>query len=150
VSAFEQRVRNAEPDLPLTMTVLRVGEEHTLQLDLIAAPAGRGAVSTANIARYDMQVRELSFFDRVDRRLPPEFAGVLVEQVQPGGLAGLAHMAADDLLIAVDDVLTPDIDSLRAALAVAEHGFGPSIGLTVRRGRETRLLYLDRNWLTEN
>lgn len=149
-SAFEQRVRNADGAKPLAMTVLRAGEEHTLQLDLIPAPAGRGAVSTAKIARYDMQVRELSFFDRVDRRLSPSFAGVLVEQVQPGGLAGLAHLAADDILIAVDDVLTPDIDALRAALAVAERSLGAAIGLTVRRGRETRLLYLDRSWLTEN
>ena len=50
----------------------------------------------------------------------------------------------------MDNVLTPDIDSLRAALAVAERGLGAAIGLTVRRGRETRLLYLDRSWLTEN
>jgi serine protease Do len=150
ISAFEQRVRNADASKPLAITALRDGAERALQLALIPAPAGRGAVSTASVARYDMRVRELSFFDRVDRRLPPQFAGVLVEQVQPGGLAGLAHLSADDIVIAVDDVLTPDIDSLRAALAVAERSLGAAIGLTVRRGRETRLLYLDRSWLTEN
>jgi len=106
-------------------------------------------MASAEIDGFGLRVRELSFFDRLDRRLPEDLAGLLVESVEPGGLAGLAHVARNDILLAVDGNPVGDLDALRAALTTAQRGAAPSIVFTVRRDRDTRLLFLERDWLME-
>lgn len=146
---FEQRIRNADDGEPLVLTVFRDGRERRLRLELDVAPEPDSAMASAEIDGFGLRVRELSFFDRLGRRLPEDLAGVLVESVEPGGLAGLAHVARNDILLAVDGNPVGDLDALRAALAAAQRGAAPSIVFTVRRDRDTRLLFLERDWLME-
>jgi serine protease Do len=146
---FEQRIRNADDGQPLTLTVVRDGRERRLRVELEVAPEPDSAMASAEIDGFGLRVRELSFFDRLGRRLPEDLAGVLVESVEPGGLAGLAHIARNDILLAVDGKPVGDLDALRAALAAAKRGSAPSIVFTVRRDRDTRLLFLARDWLME-
>jgi serine protease Do len=146
---FEQRIRNADDGEPLSITVWRDGRERTLTLSLEIAPEPDTAMASAEIDGFGLRVRELSFFDRLNRRLPEDLAGVLVESVEPGGLAGLAFVARNDILLEVDGRAVTDLDALRAALAAARRGTAPSIVFTVRRDRDTRLLFLNRDWLTE-
>lgn len=146
-SAFEQRVRNADPEQPLALAVLRAGRELVLKLALVDAPLARAAMPVAEIERFGIRVRELSLFDRVERRLEALDLGVLVETVENGGLGGLAHLASGDIVLEIDATPVRDIAGLRAALQAAAEGTGTSIALTVRRGAETRLLFLDRAWL---
>jgi serine protease Do len=146
---FEQRIRNADDGEPLEFTVFRDGRERRLRLGLDVAPEPDSAMASAEIDGFGLRVRELSFFDRLNRRLPEDLAGVLVESVEPGGLAGLAHVARNDILLAVDGSPVADLDALRVALAAAQRGTAPSIVFTVRRDRDTRLLFLERDWLME-
>lgn len=145
---FDQRIRNADEAAPLELTVFRDGRERRLRLELAVAPEPDSAMASADVDGFGLRARELSFFDRLNRRLPDDFAGVLVESVEPGGLAGLAHVARNDILLAVDGVPVADLAALRAALAAAKAGTGPSIVFTVRRDRDTRLLFLSRDWMT--
>jgi serine protease Do len=145
---FEQRIRNADDGQPLEVTIVRDGRERTLTLSLEIAPEPDTAMASAEIDGFGLRVRELSFFDRLNRRLPEDLAGVLVESVEPGGLAGLAFVARNDIVLEIDGRPVPDIDALRAALAAARRGSAPSIVFTVRRDRETRLLFLARDWIS--
>jgi serine protease Do len=144
---FEQRIRNADDGMPLELTVFRDGREQRLTLELSTAPEPDSAMASADIDGFGLRVRELSFFDRLNRRLPEAIQGVLVESVEPGGLAGLAYVARNDILLAVDGEAVGDLDAVRAALAKARAGSAPSIVFTVRRDRETRLLFLSRDWV---
>lgn len=146
---FEQRIRNADDGSPLELTVFRDGRERRLTLELSMAPEPDTAMASADIDGFGLRVRELSFFDRLNRNLPENIKGVLVESVEPGGLAGLAYVARNDILLAVDGEVVGDLDTVRAALAKARAGSAPSIVFTVRRDRETRLLFLSRDWVTE-
>jgi serine protease Do len=146
---FEQRIRNADDGEPLTLTVVRDGRERRLRLELDVAPEPDSAMALAEIDGFGLRVRELSFFDRLNRRLPEDFAGVLVESVEPGGLAGLAFIARNDILLEVDGRPVSDVESLRAHLVAARRESSPSIVFTVRRDRDTRLLFLNRDWLME-
>ena len=96
------------------------------------------------------QLRELGFYDRVARRLPADQRGVLVDGVESGGPAGLAHLQGGDLIIRLGDHEVADLDGLGKALEAAlAEGNGRVIPLQVIRGAETRILYLERYWLTE-
>lgn len=147
---FEQRVRNADPGKALAVTVLRDGARRELALALETAPAPDTAMAQASIEEFGIRVRELSFFDRIERRLGDEIKGVLLESVESGGLGGLAHLERNDIVLSIDGVETTNVGALRAALERARDATTPSIVFTVRRDRETRLLFLERDWLKDN
>lgn len=148
VSRFEQRVRNADESMPLVLSVLRDGRPLRVEVPLAPAPLRADALRRARLERFGLRVREIGYFDRVERGLEAEQPGVVVEQVESGGPGGLAHLVAGDVILAVDDVAAEGIGALRRLLeASAGRGDGGAVALTVRRGRETRMVYLQRDWI---
>jgi len=145
---FEQRVRNADADIPLGVSIRRDGRERELRLTLETSPPADTAMASAELPDFGLRARELSFFDRLERRLPESLRGVLLDSVEPGGLGGLAHLARGDILLEIDGQPIADIAGLRLALDRARAASTPSIVFTVRRERETRLLFLQRDWLS--
>jgi len=73
---------------------------------------------------------------------------VIIDGVESGGAAGLAHLKRGDVIIQLGDrsVSTPDelSKALDHSLALAHGGLIP---LQVIRGSQTRILYLERYWL---
>jgi serine protease Do len=94
------------------------------------------------------QLRELGFYDRVAQHLPENRTGVLIDGVESGGAAGLAHLQRGDVVIRVGSQAVSSPAELANALekSLAEPGTG-LIPLQVIRGSETRILYLERYWL---
>jgi len=99
--------------------------------------------------RLRAQLRELGFYDRVALKLPTDRAGVFVDGVESGGAAGLAHLKRGDVIVSLGDHPVDNPAELSAALekAIASKGTG-LIPLQVIRGNQTRILYLERYWLT--
>jgi len=148
-TVFMRRIRDADPDVALPVSYMRGGRTHTVNVELADGPRGDGAMSVADIDRLGAVVRELSFFDRNRRRLNDEQHGVLVQSVERGGLAGLAHLAENDLILRVGNRDVADIPAFRAALEAALADEAQTPVFLVLRGNETRLLFLDRAWLAE-
>ncbi|KAA2286137.1 PDZ domain-containing protein [Arenimonas fontis] len=147
---FHQRVRELPIGHRARFLALREGRERHLEADLAAAPADASALRTLSQSLLRAQLRELGFYDRVARQLPATQAGVLVDGVESGGPAGLAHLKTGDLIVHLGDQPVRDLDGLAAALdAALGEGNGRVIPLQVIRGAETRILYLERYWLTE-
>lgn len=148
--SFHQRVRDLPVEHRARFQLLRDGREQTLEATLAASPADASALRTLSLSLLRAQLRELGFYDRVARRLPADQRGVLVDGVESGGPAGLAHLQGGDLIIRLGDHEVADLDGLGKALEAAlAEGNGRVIPLQVIRGAETRILYLERYWLTE-
>lgn len=145
VVSFQRRVRDAEPGRPFAVRTVRDGKVRDVAVALIDGPATPSAMAVADIARFGLAVRELSFFDRTARRLAPDVQGVIVQSVESGGLAGLAHLADDDLILRIGE---RDIDGL-ASVREALNADDVTPSFLVLRGTETRLLFLDRAWIEE-
>ena len=82
-------------------------------------------------------------------RLPAETQGVFIDGVESGGAAGLAHLRRGDVITRLGqrEVHNPTelSQALEQSLAASEDGLIP---LMVIRGNQTRILFLERYWLT--
>lgn len=147
-SRFEQRVRNADDTVPLALSVVRAGRTLELSAELAVAPLRANGMRVVRLERFGLRAREIGYFDRIERGLAEDRRGVVVDLVESGGLGGLAHLVAGDVILAVDDEAVTGVEALRSLLeaAVAREDTG-AVALTVQRGRETRMLYLQRNWI---
>ena len=147
---FHQRVR----DLPIGSTArfeaLRDGQAKVFSLTLAESPVDTSGLRTLALTRLRAQLREIGFYDRAARRLPAGQAGVVVDGVEAGGPAGLAHLNGGDIIISLGGAPVRDLTGLAQALdAALAKGNGSVLPLQVIRGGETRILYLERYWLTE-
>ncbi|HEX5693390.1 MAG TPA: PDZ domain-containing protein, partial [Arenimonas sp.] len=148
---FHQRVRDLAVDQQVSFEALRGDRELAFEVSLRDAPANTASLRTLALAKLRAQTRELGFFDRAARDLPSSQQGVMVDGVEAGGPAGLAHLRRGDIIVRLGDKAVADLPGLRAALDQAlEEGNGRVIPVQVLRGAETRILYLERYWLTES
>ncbi len=119
-------------------------------LTLAESPVDTSGLRTLALTRLRAQLREIGFYDRAARRLPAGQAGVVVDGVEAGGPAGLAHLNGGDIIISLGGAPVRDLTGLAQALdAALAKGNGSVVPLQVIRGGETRILYLERYWLTE-
>ena len=147
---FHQRVRDLAVGQEVSFQASRGGQDLALDVALRAAPANTASLRTLALTRLRAQTRELGFFDRAARDLPSSQKGVMVDGVEAGGPAGLAHLQRGDIIVRLGDQAVVDLGSLQTALdAALEKGNGRVIPVQVLRGAETRILYLERYWLTE-
>lgn len=145
---FDQRVHDLTPGQKSQFNLIRGAAPMTLQVTPLPAPVEVSGLATLAVTRLRAQLRELGFYDRVSQHLPEDRRGVLIEGVESGGAAGLAHLQRGDVVIQVGSRTVGSPSELARAL---EQSLGESAGgmipLQVIRGSETRILYLERYWL---
>lgn len=147
---FHQRVRDLPIGSAARFEALRDGQPKVFSLTLAESPVDTSGLRTLALTRLRAQLREIGFYDRAARRLPAGQAGVVVDGVEAGGPAGLAHLNGGDIIISLGGVPVRDLTGLAQALdAALAKGNGSVVPLQVIRGGETRILYLERYWLTE-
>jgi len=149
VQSFHERVADIDEAGPVRFRAVRTGRVLELDATLRSAPLPAAAQRSSEIAQLDAVVRDLAFYDRVALRLPEDARGVIVEQVQTGSPAGLAHLQVGDAIVSLDGEPIDDVMSFRIAFRKAQETDTPAIAFEVRRGAESRLLYLDKSWLSE-
>lgn len=147
---FHQRVRDLPIGSAARFEALRDGKPLSFALRLAESPVNTSGLRTLALTRLRAQLRELGFYDRAAQRLPANQAGVVVDGVEAGGPAGLAHLQGGDVIISLAGGPVRDLAGMAQRLdAALSDGNGRVIPLQVIRGSETRILYLERYWLTE-
>lgn len=147
---FHQRVRDLAIGAKVRFDGFRDGKARAFDVTLADSPANTSALRTLALTRLRAQTREMGFYDRAARRLPASQQGVVVDGVEAGGPAGLAHLQGGDVIVRLGEQPVDDLASLQSALdAALAKGNGRVIPVQVLRGQETRILYLERYWLTE-
>nr|WP_225444651.1 trypsin-like peptidase domain-containing protein [Pseudomarimonas arenosa] len=145
---FHSRIRDGLLGEQMQVVAWRPGAEQIrAALSLQVGPAEADALPGAEVDRLGVTVREISVRDVAERRLPSAAKGVLIERVEPGGLAALAHLRAGDVLHAVNDQDIVDLRSFHRAWAAALSADSASLRFAVQRQAARRLLLLDRSWM---
>lgn len=144
---FRQRIRDLEPSQAVRLTAQRKEGPVEFKVTLAEAPIDSSGLHTLASSRLRLQLRELGFFDRVNRHLPANQVGVIVDGVEAGGPAGLAHLQAGDVIVAIAGRGLSDLANYVSVLDQAVVGAHGLIPIQVIRGDEVRILYLDPYWL---
>lgn len=143
---LQSRIRDALLDEPLQIEVWRGGKTRALAVVPMAAPAPASSLKSRTIDWLDLGVRNIGFYDRVSRGIAADSKGVIVENVAPGGLGGLAHLAAGDVVLRVNGEVVADVDRFEQLTDRKARAAGQPLSFLVLRGSRTRLLYLDAEW----
>lgn len=141
-----RRVRGLDIDDTVALTVRR--DASTLEVPVVLE---RTRLTKEEARRHDdgdfeISVRELTFFDRDENRWDSEVGGVLIENVDPGGWAGLGGLRASDLVLRMHGMPIRGLKSFRGALKEIKRDRPHRVVVVVLRGVKTHFQYLEPDW----
>ncbi len=142
-------IRQYKAGTEIKLTVMRDGKTLMIPVKLENPPTPSSEFKHYKDNNFEITVRDLSFDDRTAQQLDDAFLGVLVERVEYAGWAALAHLAMEDILIAVDGQSTPDITAVEKLLKAAEARKAKRVVFFVKRGIHTMFLEIEPSWEAE-
>jgi S1-C subfamily serine protease len=143
---LQRRVRHLGTSGEATLTVLRDKQPMDVKV-----PLERTRITAEEALRdsnrdFEMSVRELTFFDRDEARWTDEVAGVVTENVEQAGWAGLAGMGPGDVIQRINDTDIADIVSYRKAMEQIAKDQPAKVTFLVLRGTRTFILFAEPEW----
>ncbi|MCB1036556.1 MAG: PDZ domain-containing protein, partial [Acidobacteria bacterium] len=143
---LNRRIQRLDIGGEARLTVLR-GEESRE----IAVPLDRSRITPQEARRdqdreFELEVRELTFFDRDERQWEDGVDGVLVDSVEPAGWAGLSGLRPGDLVQRFGGKAVKGISSYRQALAAVKESKPERIVVFVLRHGRRQYLSLEPDW----
>jgi len=143
---FSREVRRLEIGEQATLSVLRGSQ--TVEAKV---PLERTRLTPAEARRernrdFEWTVREVTFFDRDDNRWDDDVVGVLVDQVESAGWAGLGGIQSGDLIQRVGDFPIRDLEGYRKSMEAVTEAKPERVVVVVLRGVQTRFQYLEPAW----
>ncbi len=147
---FHQAVRDVVPESKVIFEAIRDAKPMTFKLSFLPSPISSAGLKTLNLSKLRVEIRELGFYDRVNEHLSVNQTGVILDGVESGGPAGLAHLKRSDIIVKLGKTSINNVEDLRKALdAELAAKSNALIPIIVIRGSENRVLYLDPYWLSK-
>jgi serine protease Do len=146
---FAQRVREFEIGDRVVFEGLRGDRPTRWRATLAASPVPISGLRTMDVSLLRAQFREMGFHDRVERELSLDQPGVLLQVVEGGGAAGLAHLKAGDVIVRIGDQTIDRLDLLRPAVMAATAGDAERFPIEILRRGEARIVQVERRWIPE-
>lgn len=143
---LDRKVRQLAGNDGATLTVLRKGETVEVKVPLERTRIGPTEALKEQNKDFEFSVRELTFFDRDDNRWNDSVTGVLVENVEDAGWAGLAGIGYGDLIQKVNQYEIKDIHTFRKAMAEVAKAQPERVTFGVLRGNRTYFMFAEPEW----
>ena len=141
-----RRVRSLDIDSTVELTVLRGRESRSVPVKLERTRLTKEEARRHDDGDFELSVRELTFFDRDENRWDARVRGVLIENVDPGGWAGLGGLRASDLVLSMQGMPIRGLKSFRGALKDIKQEQPDRVVVVVLRGVKTHFQYLEPDW----
>jgi serine protease Do len=143
---LERAVRRRREGEPLALSVARGASVVELSI-----PVERGRTTTEEALRerdaaFELLVREVTFFDREERRWSNAVQGVLVQAVEMAGFAGLGGVRPGDLIEEIAGARITTAAGFKATMAKISKEKPARVDFVLRRGVRTQHLVLEPDW----
>lgn len=139
-------IRNYRVGSMAELSVLRDGDELTIEVELMRAPMLNREMRKYRDDNFEYTARDITYFDKASEQWGQEKAGVLISEVKSGGWAALGMLQVGDLLQKVQGTPVSDVDSLREIMEEIEDIQPPSLEMIVLRGIYTVYVELEPKW----
>ncbi len=143
---FSTLIRQYKIGTEVTLSVRRDKENLDIKVQLEGGHEGVADLASHECKTLEFNSRAIGQEDRVAKKLPDDFKGVLVTAVTPAGWAALGGLSAGDFLISIDGKPVDSIDALKAILADLEKKSRTPVPMFVRRGITTHYVELEPTW----
>lgn len=143
---FQRQVRRLKAGESATLAVLRDGKPVELKVELERTRyTADEAIRTEN-KDFELSVRELTFFDRDDERWDENVQGVLVEDLEHAGWAGLAGIMPGDLIQMIHKVPVTTIADFKAIMERLAKEMPAKVEFVVLRDNRTFFNFAEPDW----
>jgi serine protease Do len=143
---FQRQVRKLSTTGPATLTVLRDGKTIEVKVPLERTRIGPDEALKEENKDFELTVRELTFFDRDDEHWTEDITGVLVENVERAGWAGMAGVGDGDLIQKVNQFEIKDIPGFRKAMEAVAKAQPERVTFEVLRRNRTYFMFAEPEW----
>ncbi|CAG1010445.1 putative serine protease PepD [Phycisphaerales bacterium] len=143
---FQRAVRRMQSGQEATLSVLRDGKMTDLKVTLERTRLTAEEALRDENRDFELSVRELTFFDRDDNRWAETVQGVLVENVEHAGWAGLAGIVPGDVIQKIDGDAISDIPTYRKAMESVAKRQPERVTFVVLRGLRTQYKFAEPEW----
>lgn len=141
-----RRVRRLPIGGQTALTLLRDGSRHEVEVTLERTRPGADEAPRHRDPDFELTVRGVTFFDRDDHRWGEGVDGVLVDQLEPAGWAGLGGVRPGDLIVRFGGRPVTGVKSFQRALEAVIQARDERIEVVVLRGARSHFLYLEPDW----
>ena len=146
---FATMIRQYKIGAAVKLAVVRDGKEQTLSVKLDASPRLPREMKKYEDPNFDFRVRDITAADQNEKSWAEGQAGVLVEAVREGGWAALGHLADGDLVLEIDGMAVPDVETVKKLMERVAEKKPSAVVFKVRRGIRTLFVELQSVWPTE-
>jgi serine protease Do len=143
---LDNTVRQYKVGSTAQLTVLRGGKEQKTQVQLPESPKLAREMRKYKDEQLDLAVRDICFFDRVERQWPQTQTGALVTDVGEGGWASVGHLAVGDVITAVNGKAVSDVAAYEAEMKMLVSQKPKTLVFTVKDGIRSLYLELIPTW----
>lgn len=120
--------------------LLRDGKKIEVEVALASEPTPQSDLPKYTDDTFEFSIRNLAFADFADGRISQSQTGVFVDSVGDGGWASLARMKYGDVILAINGVPTPDMNSAKVVLKRVAAKKSPLV--VVKTMRKSRTLFV--------
>lgn len=143
---LQRAIRRLNIDDKATLTVMREGKPVEVPVTLERTRIAPEEALRDQNKDFDLTVRELTFFDRDDNRWDDSVQGVVVENTDRAGWAGLAGIGPGDLIQRINDAEITDIPSYRKAMEDLAKSQPTKVTFYILRGTRTFVMFAEPDW----
>jgi serine protease Do len=143
---FSSLIRQYKVGVEVSLTVRRGKDELEVKVPLQTGHEGAADLDSHECETLEFNSRDLGQEDRVAKKLPDDFKGVLVTNVISAGWAALGGLSTGDIIVSMDGKPIDSIPTLKSVLADVEKNKRSPIVIFVRRGIASRFIELEPSW----
>jgi S1-C subfamily serine protease len=146
IGAIHAMIRGYRIGSKVELGLMRGGKELRAVVRLEETPRLPREMKRYRSEEFGFIVREIAFIDRIENQWGMEEKGVIVEAVDEGGLAAIAHLAVDDLIVEVDAERVEDVESFEEKMKKVGEKRPESVVFKVVRGTHTLFIEVMCMW----
>jgi serine protease Do len=149
VQFFIRQVQRIEPGTLTKFTILRDGKEMEIGVTIAEKPKLVGQAETKEIESLGFTARELTFDTREAQKLDPDTTGVVVNDIDPAGPAGIAELSPGDIILKVDGEPVEGLEDFTEKVNAMEEAGQEETVFFVHRDGQTLFTNLKPEWEEE-
>ena len=143
---FGNMIKEYKPGTIALFSGQRGEDKLDLNVTLEKRPDPANELPDSKEETFEFTVRELSFGDRVNKRLEEKEPGLIIENVEPAGWASLAGLRQGDLILKINGKAMSKVDFFEKEMGQMIKVKSKRIIFFVKRGIHTLFLELEPDW----
>ena len=128
------------------LKVQRDGQPMTVTVKLPASPKLAREMKKFKDENFEFTARDISYLDKAKQEWEEQTTGVLVDEVEPGGWAAVAHLDVGDLVLEVGGKKIDSVDSLKTVLEEISTAKPEAVVFKTLHGIHTMFVEIECDW----